>query len=57
MAAVLYSELGTARSTEARARVEACIKSTTDNIGPSSIFGGGRINVRKAVAALRAGSC
>lgn len=57
MAAVLYAELGNVRSAANRARVEACIKSTTDNIGSSSIFGGGRVNVRKAVDAIRAGSC
>ena len=57
LAAVLYGEIGGAPSAEKRARVENCIKSTTDNIGPSSTYGGGRINVQNAVAALRAGSC
>jgi len=57
MAAVLYGELGGVRSPANRARVEACIKATTDNIGDPSIYGGGRVNVRKAVEALRAGTC
>jgi len=57
MAAVLYGELGGVRSPGNRARVEACIKTTTDNIGDPSIYGGGRVNVRKAVDALRAGTC
>jgi subtilisin family serine protease len=56
-AAVLYSELGAQRSPENRARVEACLRASADNIGPSSIFGGGRLNVSRAVEALRAGAC
>jgi subtilisin family serine protease len=57
MAAVLYAELGGTRSDANRLRVESCIKSTTDNIGPASTFGGGRVNVVRALAALRSGSC
>ncbi len=57
MAAVLYAELGGARTPENRARVMSCIQSTTDDIGPATTFGGGRVNVQKAVDALRAGSC
>ena len=57
MAAVLYGELGGVRSVENRARVENCIKTQTDNIGPSTTYGGGRINVQKAITALRAGTC
>jgi len=57
MAAVLYAELGGERSADNRARVEACIKSTTDDIGSPSIYGGGRVNVQQAVAAVRSGSC
>jgi subtilisin family serine protease len=57
MAAVLYEALGGVRSAANRARVEACIETTTDNIGPSDIYGGGRVNLQKALDALRAGSC
>ena len=57
MAAVLYGELGGVRSATNRARVEACIKNTTDNIGPSATYGGGRVNVESALAAMRNGSC
>ncbi|MES2525043.1 MAG: S8 family serine peptidase [Gemmatimonadota bacterium] len=57
MAAVLYGEIGGERSVANRARIEACIRTTTDDIGSSSIYGGGRVNVRKAVEAIRSGSC
>jgi subtilisin family serine protease len=57
MAAVLYGELGGVRSPENRARIEACIKSTTDDVGAASTYGGGRVNVRRAVEAIRNGSC
>lgn len=57
MAAVLYDALGGTRSAANRARVESCIEHTTDDIGPSTTYGGGRINVKKALAALRSGSC
>ncbi len=53
LAALLYSELGTDRSPARRARVEQCIRSTTDVIGPSTTFGGGRINVERALACVR----
>lgn len=57
MAAVLYGALGGTRSAANRARIESCIEHTTDDIGPSSVYGNGRINVKTALAALRAGSC
>ena len=57
MAAVLYAELGGVRTPQNRARVEACIRSTTDNIGDPSIYGGGRVNVHSAVDAIRSGMC
>lgn len=57
MAVVLYDALGGVRSAANRARVESCIEHTTDDIGPSSTYGGGRVNVKKALAALRAGTC
>lgn len=54
---VLYGALGGARSAENRARIEACIIRTADNIGPSDTYGHGRINVQRALAAIRDGSC
>lgn len=57
MAALLYAELGGVRSDENRQRVIRCILSSTDDIGDSAIYGGGRVNVEKAVAAIRGGSC
>jgi len=57
LAALLYAELGGVRTPENRARVEACIRSTTDNIGDPSIYGGGRVNVHTAVDAIRSGAC
>jgi subtilisin family serine protease len=53
MAALLYSELGGVRSAENRAKVEGCIRSTADNVGPSTTFGGGRVNVPRALACIR----
>ncbi|MDX2192939.1 MAG: S8 family serine peptidase [Gemmatimonadales bacterium] len=52
LAAILYGELGGVRSTANRAKVEQCLRAT-DNVGPSSTFGGGRINAVKAVACVR----
>lgn len=57
LATLLYAELGGVRTPENRARIENCIKTTTDNIGPEEIFGKGRVNVRKAIDAIRAGAC
>ena len=57
MAALLYEVLGTARSSAKVNRIEGCIKSTTDNIGSSDIYGGGRVNITRALDALNAGSC
>jgi subtilisin family serine protease len=57
LAAILYEALGGARTAANVVRIEGCIKTTTDDIGPSSTYGGGRINVTKALNALNAGSC
>jgi subtilisin family serine protease len=57
LAALLYEQMGTDRSAAKVARIESCIKTTTDNIGPSTTYGGGRINVKNALDALAAGSC
>jgi subtilisin family serine protease len=54
LAAVLYGELGGSRNSTNRAAVEGCIRSSTDNIGPSTTFGGGRVNVQNALACIRA---
>lgn len=56
-AAVLYAELGGSRSDANRARVVSCLRATADNIGPATTFGGGRLSVVRAVAALKSGSC
>lgn len=50
LAALVYEAAGGVRSPEMRAKVEACIRSSTDNIGPATTFGGGRVNAVKAVA-------
>jgi subtilisin family serine protease len=52
LAAVLYGELGGSRNSANRAAVEGCIRSSTDNIGPSTTFGGGRVNVQNALACI-----
>jgi subtilisin family serine protease len=57
LAALLYEALGGARSPANRAIVESCIRNTTDVIGPSTTYGGGRINVTSAIDRLRAGTC
>ena len=57
LAALLYEALGGTRSAANVNRVEACMKSSTDDIGPSDTYGGGRINVTRALDALAAGSC
>jgi subtilisin family serine protease len=57
LAAVLYAEIGGAPTAAKRVRVMGCILRTTDDIGPATTFGGGRINVRRAVDAVRAGDC
>lgn len=57
LAALLYEQLGTDRSAAKVARIESCIRNTTDNIGPSSTYGGGRVNVTRALDGLAAGSC
>lgn len=57
LAALLYNELGGALSDANRLRIEACIKNTTDIVGPVMTYGGGRINVKKAIDAIRANAC
>jgi subtilisin family serine protease len=53
LVALLYAELGGDRSEANRARVEQCIQSTTDVIGPAAIFGGGRVNAARALDCVR----
>jgi subtilisin family serine protease len=57
LAALLYEQLGATRSADKRAQIECYIKSTTDVIGPSTTYGGGRINVTRALDKLAAGRC
>jgi subtilisin family serine protease len=57
LAALLYEALGGVRSNQNRLRVESCIRNTTDVIGPSTTYGGGRINVASAIDRLMAGTC
>ena len=57
LVALLYSEINGTRTDANRARIVQCIRSTTDDIGDASIYGGGRVNVRKAIEAIRAGDC
>jgi subtilisin family serine protease len=57
LAAILYAELGGVRTPANRARVEACLRSTADAVGPSEIFGRGRVNAERALGALRDGRC
>jgi subtilisin family serine protease len=52
LAAILYAELGGERTAANRAKVEQCLRAT-DDIGPASTFGGGRVNAVKAVACVR----
>lgn len=54
LASLLYGELAGVRSVANRVKVEGCIKSSTDNIGPATTFGGGRINAQKALTCIRA---
>jgi subtilisin family serine protease len=53
LAAVLYEAAGGARSAEVRAKVERCIRTTTDDIGASTTFGGGRVNAVRALECAR----
>jgi subtilisin family serine protease len=57
LAALLYEALGSTRNAANGARIEGCIKNTTDNIGPATTYGGGRINVTRALDALTSGGC
>lgn len=53
LAAIVYEALGGVRTPANRARVEQCIRTTTDDIGASTTFGGGRVNAERAVACAR----
>ncbi len=55
--ALVTAEVGGARSTARRARVISCVTKSTDNIGPSNIYGGGRVNAASAIALVRNGGC
>lgn len=50
LAAIIRSRFSTVpRSLALRNRIERCITSSTQNIGPASTFGGGRINAYRAI--------
>lgn len=53
LASLLYGELGGVLSVANRIKVEGCIRSGTDNIGPATTFGGGRINAQKALTCIK----
>jgi subtilisin family serine protease len=53
LAAMLYEAAGGIRSAATRAKVEQCIRTTADNVGPSSTFGNGRVNAVRALACAR----
>lgn len=55
--ALITAELGGTRSPARRARAIACVRGSTDNIGPSSIYGGGRVNAASAISFVRNGGC
>lgn len=55
--ALVTAELGGARTPARRARAIACMTGSTDNIGPSSIYGGGRVNAAGAIGLARSGGC
>lgn len=57
LAALLSAEIGGARTPARRARVISCIVRSTDTIGPSSIYGGGRVNALAAITLLKNGGC
>ena len=57
LAALVYGEIGGTRSAANVARVTSCLTRNADNIGPASTFGNGRVNVQRAIAAARGGSC
>ncbi len=57
LVALVTAEIGGTRSTARRARAIACVTRSTDNIGPSSIYGGGRVNAASAIALVRSGGC
>ena len=53
LAAILYEALGGVRSESSRAKIEQCIRTTTDDIGASTTFGAGRVNAERALACAR----
>lgn len=55
--ALVTAEVGGTRSAARRARVISCVTKSTDNIGPSNIYGGGRVNAASAIALVHGGGC
>ena len=57
LAALLRAEIGGERSVAVAERVKACIVGSTVDIGPTTTFGGGRIDAVRAFAMLQEGGC
>jgi subtilisin family serine protease len=55
--ALVTAEIGGARTAARGQRVISCVTKSTDNIGPSSTYGGGRTNALSAIQLLRSGGC
>lgn len=57
VAAMIRGELAGERSAAMAMRVANCVKASTENIGPASTFGGGRVNASIALSLARSGAC
>lgn len=55
--ALVTAEIGGARTAARQQRVISCVTKSTDNIGTSAIYGGGRVNAAHALALLLSGGC
>ncbi|MDQ6926802.1 MAG: S8 family serine peptidase [Candidatus Eremiobacteraeota bacterium] len=55
--ALVTAEVGGTRTPARRQRITSCVTKSTDNIGTSAIYGGGRVNAASALALLRSGGC
>lgn len=55
--ALVTAEIGGTRTAARRQRIISCATKSTDNVGSSSIYGGGRANAASAIALLRNGGC
>ncbi|HEY0777915.1 MAG TPA: S8 family serine peptidase, partial [Gemmatirosa sp.] len=55
--ALVTAEIGGPRTVARRQRAIGCVTRSTDVIGPSSTFGGGRVNAFRAIQLLRNNGC